>query len=118
MDKWIHVKDRIPEIGIEVLVWNSNFNKVEIRYRLDEIYPSANDLHNVYVWNDQGIFNEIEYWMACPDEPAKKIEKTPCDCSNRNFKIKDGKLYGKYDGDFHAYDTTSYSFCPVCGENL
>ena len=41
-----------------------------------------------------------------------------CDCFNRDFEVIKGKLYGEYDGDFHKYSDDSYSYCPICGENL
>ncbi len=41
-----------------------------------------------------------------------------CDCSNGEFEVRNGKLYGEYDGDFHKYDNDSYSYCPICGEHL
>jgi hypothetical protein len=41
-----------------------------------------------------------------------------CNCNNREFEVKNGELYGEYDGDFHKYDSESYSYCPICGENL
>ena len=41
-----------------------------------------------------------------------------CNCSNGEFQVLDNNLYGEYDGDFHKYDTVSYSYCPICGENL
>ena len=41
-----------------------------------------------------------------------------CNCSNEDFWVREGKLWGEYDGDFHAYPSESYSFCPICGENL
>jgi hypothetical protein len=41
-----------------------------------------------------------------------------CNCSNSDFQVVNGKLCGEYDGDFHEFSDDSYSFCPVCGENL
>jgi hypothetical protein len=41
-----------------------------------------------------------------------------CNCWNSEFIVRNGELYGEYDGDFHKYDDKSYSFCPICGENL
>jgi hypothetical protein len=41
-----------------------------------------------------------------------------CECNNRDFQVINNCLYGEYDGDFHMYNDESYSFCPICGENL
>ena len=41
-----------------------------------------------------------------------------CNCSNRNFKVRNNKLFGEYDGDFHEYHEDEYQYCPICGENL
>jgi len=67
--EWISVEDRLPELEYEVLVWNGTFKKCEIRYRENENYPSESDIKNRYVWNCQGIVNEIEYWMPLPPPP-------------------------------------------------
>jgi hypothetical protein len=69
--KWIRVEDEIPPVHQEVLVWNSKLMQCEVRYRLNEVYENEENC-NKYVWNEQGIFNEISYWMFLPNAPEEK----------------------------------------------
>ena len=41
-----------------------------------------------------------------------------CNCGNRDFEVREGKLFGEYDGDFYGYDIENYSYCPICGEHI
>jgi len=69
--QWIHISNAVPEIDVPVLVWNDTYNECEIRYRLNEFYPECIDIKNKYVWDHQGIINEIEYWMPLPIQPER-----------------------------------------------
>jgi hypothetical protein len=69
MSEWIHIKDKFPPIDQDVLVFNKG--RVEINCRMDENYPDDPDLRNQIVWSEQGIYNEIEWWMPLPPEPPK-----------------------------------------------
>lgn len=72
MQEWISVKDRVPEIDKDVLVFDSNTKQCSVRYRLNEFYPDCDEENNKYAWNDQGIINSVTHWMPLP-EPPKEI---------------------------------------------
>jgi hypothetical protein len=74
MGKWISVKNEVPPIGLPVLIWNGTFNECEIRSRTDEFYPECEDEKNKYAWTEQGIVNDIEFWMPLPQPPEVKNE--------------------------------------------
>lgn len=71
MSEWIDVKDFIPEIHKDVLVYRSR-GEIEIRYRTSEEYLDCLDPYNRYVWNDQGVCNDIIRWMPLPKPPEEK----------------------------------------------
>lgn len=67
MMEWISVKDKVPEVGEDVIVFNETFKSIEIKRRLDEDYPDHSEHNNRIAW--EGIFNEIHYWMPLPPKP-------------------------------------------------
>ena len=67
-NEWIDVKDRLPKINEEVLVFLSR-GKIEIRFRLNEYYADGGDLYNRIAWSDQGVFNDVTHWMPLPEPP-------------------------------------------------
>ena len=72
--EWISVKERLPEIDFNVLVYSRGRDLVYITYRLDEYYPDSIDDENKIVWDDQGIFNSITHWMPLPAKPKTEEE--------------------------------------------
>ena len=69
--EWISVKDAVPYVNEDVLVWNGSLNTCQLTHRLDEFYPECPELHNRYVWSEQGVFNEIKFWMPLPSPPKE-----------------------------------------------
>lgn len=73
MTGWINVKDKIPEIGQRVLVYQEGGvfggNEIDITWRDQDIYPTDPELHNRIVWDGQGIRNYIYWWMPLPEPP-------------------------------------------------
>lgn len=71
--EWISVKDRFPEIEERVLVYQkggvSGGNEVDITYRTHEYYPDEKEINNRIAWHDQGICNNIHFWMPLPEPP-------------------------------------------------
>lgn len=92
--EWINIKDKIPEVLENVIVWNGTLNQCEIQYRLNEYYEESSDLKNKYAWNEQGIFNNIEYWMPLPNQPDRLnpedhfaiSDKVICDSQNSDYR--------------------------------
>lgn len=72
--EWISVKDRLPEIGQRVLVYQKSGvfggNEIEITYRIDEFYESSEEINNQIVWDGQGMCNDIHHWMPLPEPPV------------------------------------------------
>lgn len=77
MSEWISIKDKVPPVGKEVLVYRSR-GLIEIQHRINEEYPDNIDIYNRYVWSDQGIANDITHWMPIP--PFDAIAEN-CACS-------------------------------------
>lgn len=65
------MKDRVPEVGIEVLVCLKRGN-IEIRCRRNEEYEDEQDPCARYVWSDQGMINDVLAWMPLPQPPKKE----------------------------------------------
>ena len=78
MSEWISVEDRWPEIGERVLVYQERGvhggHTIDIDYRTCEEYPDNPELNNRIVWKDQGIHNDIHWWMPLPEPPKVKDE--------------------------------------------
>lgn len=68
--KWISVKDRLPEHGQKVLLYNKNeFNgKLEIRFGSKHI--GHNEWYSSDAYEDE-IFT-ITHWMPLPEPPANE----------------------------------------------
>ncbi len=61
MSEWISVKDRVPEEGERVLVYNptcSEKHRVDIEYRFDRNF-----------WESDGVYSYITHWMPLPEPP-------------------------------------------------
>ena len=61
--QWISVKERMPEIGERVLIYQKG-----CLFEID--YIDYGD-----VWESQGIHSKITHWMPMPECP-KKLEET------------------------------------------
>lgn len=72
MSEWISVKDRLPKIGVEVLIFDAD---------------SSNDFHDVWSlardeeyddigWNDKNgdwyYLDDVTHWMPLPEPPQKE----------------------------------------------
>lgn len=68
MSDWISVKDRLPKKLEDVLVFTER-GLIDIRRLEDEEYPECEEPYERYVWNDQGIVNDITHWMRLPEPP-------------------------------------------------
>lgn len=62
--QWINVKDKLPDIGQRVLVYQKDGvqggNEIDIEYRQCEDF-----------WSDQGIISGITHWMPLPEIPKQ-----------------------------------------------
>lgn len=61
--RWIPVLDRVPELGVDVLVLQRN-GQCEVAWR--HIVDGE--------WMSESVFCEITHWMPLP-EPPKEVEK-------------------------------------------
>ena len=68
MTVWVSVLEQIPPRFCDVLVFLRR-GSIEIRHITDEEYPCEADPYQKYVWNDQGIVNDITHWMPLPQHP-------------------------------------------------
>lgn len=53
---WIDIKDQLPEIGVEVLIYNGEYYRVAARYK-NRIGPSFRDMRT-----HQTITPRATYW--------------------------------------------------------
>ena len=66
MNEWVSVKDKVPEEGVEVLVYSLKYEgKYLIDYRIDFVETA--------IWartalNDQAQ-NNVTHWMLLPEPP-------------------------------------------------
>ena len=74
MSEWISVKDRLPEIGVEVLICDvscSNGYRDIWSLERDEVYDDIG-------WNDKNgdwyYLDDVTHWMPLPKPPK---EETP-----------------------------------------
>lgn len=90
--EWISVKDRVPDKYQDVLVYLTR-GEIDVRYRLGEEYPDDPDVYNRYVWSDQGVANDISFWMPLPkppETPQKSINGADLYDPMANCEIKPG----------------------------
>ena len=73
MNKWISVKDKLPDLNQRVLIYvnsnlNSKFNSIEIGYPEDCQYEDIK-----IIWNHQDFCSwtdkEVTHWMPLPELP-------------------------------------------------
>jgi len=57
--EWISVKDRLPEIGVEVLIYEPGC-LIQINFRDDDDY-----------WDCDGVVSRITHWMPLPKPPKE-----------------------------------------------
>lgn len=59
MNEWIRVKERMPEKGTEVLVFNGSYGVATYKHP-----------HNVSDWWDgDGAWEGVTHWMPLPERP-------------------------------------------------
>lgn len=72
--EWISVRDRLPEFGVPVLIYNSRLNLFEVSSRNDmpshSFEKADGDLykritHPYECWDN----NEATHWMPLPEPP-------------------------------------------------
>lgn len=73
---WIHITERLPDYGKDVLIWNETLKCCDIRQLIDESYPDDPELCNKHIWTEQGIFNKIEWWTPLPEQPERLNPET------------------------------------------
>jgi len=64
--KWINIKDKLPEDGIEVLTFGNN------GFKLD--YLIFSEFKNIpYIWGNELIddWHKVTHWMPLPDNPEE-----------------------------------------------
>ncbi len=71
--EWISVKENVPPPFVDVLVYSQSHGECRVSYRLDEYHANALDVHDHYAWSEQGLTNEIHYWMPLPAPPEGSI---------------------------------------------
>ena len=73
--EWIKVEDQFPPIGQRVLVYQKGGvfggNEIDITYRTYEYYDQERPINNRIAWHDQGISNDIYFWMPLPQPPKE-----------------------------------------------
>lgn len=61
-NRWISVKDRLPPIGLRVLVYACHGvhggDIIDIEYRVDDTF-----------WSEDGVYSSITHWMSLPEAP-------------------------------------------------
>jgi hypothetical protein len=65
---WISVKDRLPEVNVDVIV----FNKHRQRFMSHFVGMNTEWLSNkpCAVWvDDRGAYSDITHWMPLPEPP-------------------------------------------------
>lgn len=68
MSEWISVKDRLPEVGEQVIVYRQkkdHKSKKEICF--DSIAILCHD--NLVWWNSHFLGYEVTHWMPLPEPP-------------------------------------------------
>lgn len=75
MSEWISVDDRLPELGVEVLVYKpaSKWGKIQFD-TWDEQHEaplswSSATIPTGFGWNDTDDFYDITHWMPLPPPP-------------------------------------------------
>lgn len=79
MSEWISVKDRLPDIGIEVLVYLSSYNGGSIR--TDQRYTNQS-----WMWYED---YDITHWMPLPEPPKTQLYK----CERCGLLVDKGNIY-------------------------
>lgn len=74
--KWISVKDRLPDVFDEVLVYDT-FSNTSISIAWRETTPRKNGIVDWY-WNSQMSYPEdlthVTHWMPLPEPPTKQTK--------------------------------------------
>nr|DAV51147.1 MAG TPA: Protein of unknown function (DUF551) [Bacteriophage sp.] len=75
-EEWISVKDRLPDVFDEVLVYDT-FSNTSISIAWRETTPRKNGIVNWY-WNSQMSYPEnlthVTHWMPLPEPPTKQTK--------------------------------------------
>lgn len=94
--KWIDVEDRLPEVGTQIIVANSNH--MEICYVIEAEYDKEGEYNWLNVCNHEHHINTsvywdsnfIRHWAPLPEYPEDKEDKCICKGNWRKI-IKDSE---------------------------
>lgn len=70
--KWISVKDRLPELGEEVLVLGNEGSLEVRRLTLRKIHPDEKDPHYWLDGWDESADYTVTHWMPLPEPPKEE----------------------------------------------
>jgi hypothetical protein len=66
---WISVKERLPEIGEEVIVWHTGLERRIIALALPDRYFKVSNADGSSIHYSAGQYN-ITHWQPLPDKPG------------------------------------------------
>jgi len=69
MNKWISVKDKLPEIGDEVLTFNEE-NCIWLDFYVD--LDMGDNTSKPMFWSEKDDLGAITHWMPLPDPPENE----------------------------------------------